>query len=302
MPAAPSDALARASALVELAPYVSPANADLARRGLSDPDPIVRIGAIEMLSDVPPEQIWTMVAPLLSDPVRGVRVRAASLLAAVPTERQPQADRARFESAAAEFVAAQRLNDDRPEDRATLANFYARRGRAADAETEYKAALRLSPQYTPAAINLADLYRATGRDGEGIALLRTELAAAPKDPGLHHALGLALVREKKNDEALAEFKNASELAPGQSRYAYIYAVALHSAGRGDDAIKILTDNLAKNPSDRDTLVALVTFYRDAGNIPMALDYAERLARVAPDDRNISGLVDSLKRQRDLIPR
>jgi len=294
--------VARASALMELAPDVSPANADLARRGLSDPDPMVRIGAIEMLSNVHPEQVWTLVAPLLADPVRGVRIRAAALLAAVPTERQPQADRARFESAAAEFVAAQRLNADRPEDRASLANFYARRGRVADAETEYKAALRLSPQYTPAAINLADLYRATGREGEGVALLRAELAAAPKDAGLHHALGLALVREKKNDDALAELKTASELAPSQSRYAYIYAVALHSAGRGEDAIKILTDNLAKNPSDRDTLVALVTFYRDAGNVPMALDYAERLARIAPDDRNILGLVDSLKRQRDSIPR
>jgi len=294
--------VARASALMELAPYVSPANAELARRGLSDPDPMVRVGAIEMLSNVPPEQIWTLVAPLLADPVRGVRIQAAALLAAVPTERQPQADRARFESAAAEFVEAQNLNADRPEDRATLANFYARRGRFAEAETEYKTALRLSPQYGAAAINLADLYRATGRESDGVALLRASLAAAPKDAGLHHALGLALVREKKNEEALAELKSASELAPGQSRYAYIYAVALHSAGRMEDAIGVLKDNLAKNPSDRDTLVALVTFYRDGGNIPMALDYAERLARLAPDDRSIAALVDSLKRQRDSLPR
>src|SRR5262249_14594585 len=75
--------IARASALAELGPRVSPANIELARRGLADRDPMVRIGAMDMLAQVPPEQIWALVAPLLSDPVRGVRMRAALLLAAV---------------------------------------------------------------------------------------------------------------------------------------------------------------------------------------------------------------------------
>ena len=89
--------VARANALVELAPYISPANADLARRSLADSDPTVRIAAMDMLATVPAAQVWPLVAPLLSDPVLGVRIRAASLLATVPTERQPQADRERFE-------------------------------------------------------------------------------------------------------------------------------------------------------------------------------------------------------------
>jgi hypothetical protein len=70
-----------------------------------------------------------------------------SVLAAVPTANQPVPDRAAFERAAAEFVAAQRLNADRPEARSTLGNFYARHGLNSDAQNEYKAALRLSPQY-----------------------------------------------------------------------------------------------------------------------------------------------------------
>src|SRR6202011_5119063 len=109
--------------------------------------------------------------------VRGVRIRAASLLAAVPAPSQPPADRERFERAAAEFIAAQRLNADRPEGRATLGNFLVRRGRFAEAEAEYKAALRLNPQFTAAAINLADLYRQNNRDGEGVSVLRAALAA-----------------------------------------------------------------------------------------------------------------------------
>jgi predicted CXXCH cytochrome family protein len=294
--------VARASALVALTPYVSPANADLARRGLADPDPMVRIGAMNMLSNVPAAQVWPLLAPLLSDPVRGVRTQAASLLAAVPTASQPQADGERFEGAAADFVAVQQLNADRPENRSTLASFYARRGLTAEAEAEYKAALRLSPQYTPAAINLADLYRVSGREPEGLALLRDTANAAPQDAGLHYALGLALVRQKQSSEALSELRRAAELAPNQAQYAYVYAVALHSAGRVEDAISTLKGNLAKNPTDRDSLLALVTFNRDAGNIAAALDYAQRLAQLAPDDRRISELVDVLRRQIESSPR
>ena len=61
----------------------------------------------------------------LSDPIRGVRIRAASLLALVPTAQQPVTDRPRFEQAAEEFVAAQRLNADRPEARSALGRFLA---------------------------------------------------------------------------------------------------------------------------------------------------------------------------------
>ncbi len=197
-------AIARASALAELAPRVSPANIGAARNGLADPDPLVRIGALDMLENLPPGPIWPWVSPLLADPVRGVRIRAVSLLAAVPAASQPPDDRAHFDAAAEEFVAAQRSNAERPEARTTLGNFFRQRGLTAEAETEYKAALKLSPQYPTAAINLADLYRQVGRDGDGERTLRDALAVAPRDAGLHHALGLTLTRLKRPDEALAE--------------------------------------------------------------------------------------------------
>ena len=288
--------VARANALVELGPYISPANADLARRSLANSDPTIRIAATDMLAAVPATQVWPLVAPLLSDPVLGVRIRAANLLATVPTERQPPADRERFDKAAGEFVAALKFNADRPEDRSTLANFYARQGRSAEAEAEYKAALRLSPQYTVAAINLADLYRQLNRDGDGESTLRLAIASSPQDAGLHHALGLTLNRLKRTDDSLAELGRAAELDSGRPRYAYVYAVGLHSAGRAGDAIAILKANLDKHPTDRDTLLALVTFNRDNGNIASALEYAERLAQLAPADRQVSELIDALKRQ------
>jgi Flp pilus assembly protein TadD len=289
-------AIARASALSELASRVSPSNINLARAGLPDPDPMVRIGALDMLENVPAAQLWPLVSPLLADSNRGVRMRAASLLAPVPSASQPPSDREKFERAAAELVAAQRLNADRPESRTTLGNFLVRRRLPAGAEVEYKAALRLSPQYAPAAINLADLYRQLGRDPDGESVLSAAIAASPLDAGLHHALGLTLTRLKHPAEALAEFRHAAELESDRARYAYVYAVALHSSGRGEEAMFVLREALDKHPDDRDILLALINFNREAGNIASAFEYAERLALIAPDDRDLSLLVEQLRMQ------
>jgi Flp pilus assembly protein TadD len=294
-------AFARASALSELRDYLSPSTVNLVRSALSDPDPMVRIGALDMLENGPIAQLWPLVSPLLSDSSRGVRIRAAALLASVPTASQPPADRERFERAAAEFIAAQRLNADRPEARSALGDFFARRRRAADAETEYRAALRLSAHYVPAAVNLADLYRQLGHESQSESVLRTALAASPRDAGLHYGLALTLVRLKRLDEALEELRLAAEIEPDRARYAYVYAVALHSAGRAANSIAVLTENLARHPNDRDTLMALIGFHRGAGDVESALKYAEQLARIIPDDKDLARLIEELRRQGSKSP-
>jgi Flp pilus assembly protein TadD len=290
-----SPAFARASALAELASYVSPSAIELARMGLADPDPMVRIGALDMLETVPAAEVWPIASPLLSDPSRGVRIRAVSLLSSVPLANQPPADREPFARAAAEFIAAQRLNADRPESRSTLANFYARRRLSSEAEGEYKAALKLSTRFTPAAINLADLYRSLGRDREGESILRAAIIASPRDAAAYYGLGLALVRQKRLSDALPELRRAAELEPERARYAYVYAVALHSAGQPQEAITVLKQTLIGHPNDRDTLLALISFSRAAGDPKTALEYAERLNRIAPDDPEIKKLLDLLRR-------
>jgi Flp pilus assembly protein TadD len=174
--------------------------------------------------------------------------------------------------------------------------FFARRGFTTDAETEFKAALRLSPQYAPAAINLADLYRLRGRNEDGQIVLRAAISASPYDASLHYALGLALARLKRSEEAVSELRRATELDPDRSRYAYVYAVALHSAGRPDEAISMLRQSLVRHPDDRDALLALVSFSREKGDLTSALESVERLARSAPTNRDLTNLVETLRRE------
>jgi Flp pilus assembly protein TadD len=138
------------------------------------------------------------------------------------------------------------------------------------------------------------LYRQLGRDADAETVLRQAIQSSPKDAGLHHALGLALVRLKRQDKALAELARATELDLDRARYAYVYAVALDSAGRRGDAMQVLKDNLARHPGDRDSLSALIGFSRDAGDNETALSYAEQLAKIEPNNAELRNLIDALR--------
>ena len=245
----------------------------------------------------PPDRLWPFVSPpsFRSRPRRAPR--ATSLLAGGSD------DAASLLPIAARFDRATQRNSS-PRSASTpigprrgraLGTFFAQARLVADAESEYRAALRLSPQYVPAAVNLADLYRQLGRDADGERVLRAALAASPRDAGIHHALGLTLVRLKRLDEAFEELHQAAELAPEQAQYAYAYAIALHSTSRTGDAIAVLKASLLHHPRDRNTLVALTTLSRDGGDLAAALDYSERLLRLSPDDQNLIRFTQELRR-------
>ena len=159
---------------------------------------------------------------------------------------------------------------------------------------EYRQAIRIAPAFPSSYINLADLYRAEGRDTEGEAALREGLVASPRSADLHHALGLVLVRQKRLPEALGSLARAAELDPDQARYAYVYAVALHGAGQTARALEVLRVAHQRHPGDRDTLVALATMSRDAGDLPAAVAWARALADLAPGDAGARRLLSELE--------
>ncbi len=277
-PAAP--AIARATAYAELGPLLSPGLMEQFRKGFADPDPLVRIGALRGLEQLPPRFRWPLASALLADPIRAVRLEAASFLAPVPPGQLNEDSQRAFDRAAEEYIAARRLNADRPEARSALGNFLAQRGRTDEAEAEFQAALRLEPSFVRAAVNLADLYRRLQRDHDAEATLRRSLAVAPRDAAVRYALGLALVRLKRMGEALEMLRIASELEPGEARYAYVYAIALDSMNRRTEALGVLHANVERHPHDVSSLSALVSIHRETGDMKAAQAYAKRLERIS----------------------
>jgi tetratricopeptide (TPR) repeat protein len=273
--------IVRASAIELLARYPGPSADSAVRSALRDADPLVRHAALVALQAPTAPQLVGSIAPLLTDPVRAVRIEAARRVAPHVAQLDA-ASRPAFDRAVAEYEVVQKGNLDRPEAWMNLGNLHALRGDPAAAEAAYREALKRDVRFVPAYVNLADLRREQQRDADAEAILREGLRAVPNAPALREALGLALVRQGKKGAALAEFAAAWKSAPAEARHAYLYALALHDAGRRAEALRLLTD-AARRSGDRDVLLALATYRSEGGDEAGAREALKGLASVNPDD-------------------
>jgi tetratricopeptide (TPR) repeat protein len=274
-------AIARATAYAQIGPYLSAATIDVLPQGLSDADPAVRAAAVAALDNLPAEIRVRLAFPMLDDPVRAVRIEAARVLASIPAGELSKAQRASLERALQEAVTAQQAMAERPEAQTYLGNLYAALGEAERAVAAYKTATDLDAAYVPGYVNLADLYRAQGEETAAEDVLRRAAKASPGNAGIHHALGLSLVRQQRTDEGIEELRLASTSEPDNARYIYVYAVALNSTGKPEQAIMVLQGAHNQHPNNRDILSGLVAFHRDMGNEAAARSYAEKLRTVSP---------------------
>jgi Flp pilus assembly protein TadD len=110
-------------------------------------------------------------------------------------------------------------------------------------------------------------------------------------------LGLLLVRRGNKPAALQELAMAAKLAPDNARYAYVYAVGLHSAGKRTEALVMLRASDMRHPYDLETLNALVSMNLEAGDLEAALNYAKKIAEALPGDANARRLVADLEGKR-----
>jgi tetratricopeptide (TPR) repeat protein len=113
----------------------------------------------------------------------------------------------------------------------------------------------------------------------------------PNAAALREALGLALVRQGKKRAALAEFAAAVKAAPDDPRHTYIYAVALHDAGRRAEAVRLL-EAAAQRAGDRDVLLALAAFKQAAGDQAGTEKALRALAAINPDDPALAGMAST----------
>ncbi len=72
-------------------------------------------------------------------------------------------------------------------------------------------------------------------------------------------------------------------------------MALDSTGRSEQAQQVLTDALDAHQGNLEILGALVQMSLKSGDRASALPYAERMLRVMPEDQNIMGFVEELRR-------
>jgi tetratricopeptide (TPR) repeat protein len=275
--------IARATALSLLRLFPTESSMNVLRSAGNDPDPLVRAGAVEGLEGFPPETRAPLALPLLRDESRLVRTQAARSLAGLPQDELSPDDAELLRAVLGEYRAAQELNADRPENLLSLGLLDAELGNLRGAEASYLRAIETSPGFLAPYVNLADLYRLQGRDREARAILERALVRDPTNPELQHALGLTLAREGDLPQALDHLRKSAEGRPESSRFAYVYGIALKSAGRPAEAIRVLEEAQHRHPADPEILFALATLERDRGNLMEARRHARSLVELYPED-------------------
>ena len=223
--------MARASALARLPAPRDRAEVERLGGLLSDADPLVRHTAVEALATTPLELRVRLLLPLLADPVQAVRMAAARWLAGAPQGAWTVQQRADFERALGEYIAAQQFNADRPESYSNLGLLYADQGQWSQAEAALQTAIAMAPTLALPALNLADVYRAMGREDRAQALIVGVTRREPKNALAFYALGLSLYRQQRSADAVQALHTAARLEPQNPRYAAVYAQAREAAAR-----------------------------------------------------------------------
>ena len=269
----------------------APANEALVGASMNQDFPAIgRATALTLLAPPIADAEITAVAKALDDPDPLIRTAALRALQLAPAETRLR-------------VGVQTLTDPVLSVRHAAALVYADLrdllpaadarafGRAAE---EYRAANTMLANTPEALASLGNFELSMGDLNRAVAYFRDALQLEPGNAFLRHSMGLVLVRAGDRDEALEQLRQAYELEPSNPRYLYVYGVALNSLGLNDDALTLLQDARRQFPADFDIGWAVATMLRDAGDIEDAREVARELAEQFPGDANITALRDSLR--------
>ena len=103
------------------------------------------------------------------------------------------------------------------------------------------------------------------------------------------------MRQQRLAEAVDAFARAAAIAPDDSQFSYVYALALNQFNRYEEAMKVLALIYDKQPNNREILWAMATISRDRGKLNEATTYAEKLLELDPMDRSAQQLLKQVKR-------
>jgi tetratricopeptide (TPR) repeat protein len=275
--------IVRATALSLLGAYAGTESADAFHRALEDEEPLVRLTAVEHFTPLSADELVGRVTPLLFDPVRAVRMQATSRLAGVPMAvLTPDQQRALLDTRA-EYVEAMEYSLDFAFAGHNLGNLFSQLGEPDRAETYYRAAIEIDDLFYPAKANLAVLLNSMGRNEEAEQLLRDIVRDNPDNYDAMYSLGLLLAELGRMEEATENMGRAAEGMPARARIHYNHALLLQALGRADEAEEALLQALALEPDEFDFLYALADHYLKQGRLPEALETADRMVAIHPQN-------------------
>jgi tetratricopeptide (TPR) repeat protein len=235
MPEDQAPAIARASALGELAAAGAPSRATLATAASlldeANEHPIVRTAAIQLFLQAPPEAARKTLLPHIDDPSRLVRSEATRALVASGAYRLlTPSEQTRVDLALREVRDALMVAADRAGSHMAWAMLCEGQGRYEEAIDAYETAIAVERGTAGPRSNLASLLEQLAVQASGpqamqwvtrvaelraaeLPLLRRDAGLLPNNAAIQYRLGLALYLAGEMQEAMQQLERAVELAP-----------------------------------------------------------------------------------------
>jgi tetratricopeptide (TPR) repeat protein len=135
-------------------------------------------------------------------------------------------------------------------------------------------------QYPRALLSLAHSLFELKQTEKADALLKRLDAMSGVAASEYFRAGLLSSRQRKYQQALAEFERAGNIDPGLPGLAYQRAVVLDRLGRREDALKILKESTTISPN-ADSLNMLASLARSAGDLNLAIQALRQAALLEP---------------------
>jgi predicted CXXCH cytochrome family protein len=272
-----ASSIVKATALSEGAGVLSATTLPLIIEQLKSVDALLRLGAIEALASVPPEQRTPLLLPLMDDDTRAVRFAIAPFLASVDKNSLSPAQQKQLATLLDEYQQSLLADADRGTALVNLASLSLAQGETQAAQQYFEKALQRDEKSLPVLLNFADYWRSTGNDTQAETLLRKALVIYPDSADAHYAYGLLLVRNKNTRAALVELEQAQRLAPQNSQYAYVYGIGLYASGETGQALAWLNGGLKRFPANSQIRSALLSYCSEQQyNAPLHHDNCENL--------------------------
>jgi tetratricopeptide (TPR) repeat protein len=187
-----------------------------------------------------------------------------------------------LDQAIAEFEKIVSLQPKSVEDRMVLGSLYTVKHQQAKAEEQYKIAQSIEPESEEVVLNLARVYVDSG-DIERAAKLIQAVPEGDRTARMEFTLGAAYDQLKRPKDAIAAYKRAVDLEPGDVPSMNALGQALLNDNQFDAALKEYKDIAAADPEDAGALVKIAEIQRRQGKYEDALTTIRQARKKDPEN-------------------
>ncbi len=187
-----------------------------------------------------------------------------------------------LDQAIAEYEKIVALEPKSVENRMVLGQLYTVKHEPQKAEEQFKTAQGIDPDSEDVVLNLARLYAESG-DIDHAAKVIEAVPESDRTSKMEFALGAAYDQLKRPKDAIAAYKRAVDIEPGDARTMGALAQALLNDDQLDAALKEYRDASDADPDDVATLIHIAEIQRRQSKYEDALVTIRKVVKKDPDN-------------------